>query len=74
MNLLYLFRSDVIRGSSKNSIESSAMCKIISEPRSFLSEASRVYSGLPSQVQWAAGSSLKDLVIISTFSATINAE
>jgi hypothetical protein len=74
INLLYLFNNELILDSSKNSVESSAMCRIISEPLSVLSCASKVNSGDPSHVQCAAGSSLWDLVIISTFSATINAE
>ena len=74
MNLLYLFKSSLILNSSKNSKESSAICKIISVPRVVLSAGSNVNSGLPSQVQCAAGSSLKDFVMISTFSATIKAE
>ena len=36
-------------------------------PREVLSDGSNVNSGLPSQVQCAAGSSLNDLVMISTF-------
>ena len=51
MNLLYLFKREVIRLSSKNSVESLAICKIISDPRSVLSEALSLYSGLPSQLQ-----------------------
>jgi hypothetical protein len=65
MNLLYLFKSCVILDSSKNSNESSAICKIISVPRRFSAGSNN--SGLPSQIQCAAGSSLYDLVIISTF-------
>jgi hypothetical protein len=40
MNLLYLFRSSLILASSKNSSESSAMCKIISVPLVVLSAGS----------------------------------
>ena len=71
---LYLFKSSEILDSSKNSVESSAMCKTISVPLSDFSCSTSVYSGDPSQDQCAAGSSLKDLVIMSTLSATINAE
>jgi hypothetical protein len=44
------------------------MCKIISVPRVVLSAGSK-NSGLPSQIQCAAGH-LYDLVMISTFEAT----
>jgi hypothetical protein len=59
--------------SSKNSKESSAICKIISVPRVVLSAGSNVNSGYHRKSS-AAGSSLNDLVMISTFSATIKAE
>jgi hypothetical protein len=39
MNLLYLFKSPLIFDSSRNSSESSAMCRMISVPRVVLSEA-----------------------------------
>ncbi len=71
---LYLFNKPPILLSSKKSKESSAICKIISVPLSALSLSTNVNSGEPSQVQCAAGASLKDFVINSTFSATINAE
>ncbi|MNY71517.1 hypothetical protein D3C86_2098770 [compost metagenome] len=74
MNLLYLLNKPEILNSSRNSRESSAICKMISVPLVVLSAGSNVNSGLPSQVQCAAGSSLYDLVMISTFSATIKAE
>ncbi len=74
MNLLYLFNKPLILESSKNSKESSAICRMISVPREVLSAGSKVNSGLPSHVQCAAGSSLYDFVMISTFSATIKAE
>jgi hypothetical protein len=44
---------------------------MISVPLVVLSAGSNVNSGLPSHVQWAAGSSLYDLVMISTVEATI---
>ena len=51
------------------------MYKMISEPRSAFSTSSIVNSGLPSQVHFTAcAPSLYDLVIISTFFATIKAE
>ncbi len=74
MNLLYLLNKPLILLSSRKSFSSSLMCRIISVPRVVLSDASSVKEGDPSQVQCAAGSSLKDLVIISTLSATIKAE
>ena len=75
MNLLYFDSNSLIRESSKNSFESPSMCNMISVPLSDFSVFSKVYSGDPSQLQYTAGSSfLYDLVIISTFSATIKAE
>ena len=50
------------------------MCNTISVPLSVLVCGSKVNSGLPSQVQCAAGSSLNDFVKISTLDATIKAE
>ena len=74
INLLYFVSKERICVSSKNSFESLSMCKMISVPLSFLSCFFKVNSGDPSQVQCAAGSSLYDLVMISTFLATIKAE
>ena len=73
--LQYFFKSSDIRDSSRNSLQSSSMYKMISEPRPALSTSSIVNSGLPSQVHFTAcAPSLYDLVMISTFLATINAE
>ena len=60
--------------SSRNSLQSSAMCSTMSVPRSvcFLS-SSMVNSGLPSHDQCWAGSSFQLLVNISTLSLTMKA-
>ena len=50
----YLVSKADIRASSKNSLQSSSMYKIMSEPRSAFSTSSIVNSGLPSQVHFTA--------------------
>ena len=47
-----------MRLSSRNSLDSLSMCKMISVPLDFLLDFSIEYSGDPSQIQWAAGSFL----------------
>ena len=74
MKRQYFFSSCRMVPSSRNSLQSSAMCSTMSVPRSvcFLS-SSIVNSGLPSQLQCWAGSSFHDLVKISTLSLTMKA-